>query len=483
MVRPVLDRLRHRLFAPLLVFAVLLTACSPPSAGDRAADESTPVAPVWQTEGTYLSSGSIYGDRVLAVSPGAEPGRIDLVGLDIGTGRELWRYGWSPNGALDMAPRWTVIDRADDAFVVFVEDGGEPWGDYVPPQSLVSVRLSDGRRTVIEERVYMRGYVDTCGPEESKACVGIIDHADQWIGLEIDPDTGVATRKPLDQPHAELGGGLQVTIVDTGAADPDEELRMVRDGRVLWTLDSRETFGRTILGAQTAAWDRIRKGDGGSDRNTDSEAEDGSDSNTDSGAEGDSAWLMWVRTGDKQDLGASLLTAVSATGEVLWQRRGMSECLGAMGVEIEGLVRVCEGWGQAGAADARFEMVLLDPMTGYTVRRHRLDPPETDVEAAGQRAAGMPTGHKVVTVDGTPQVLDTRTGALTPFDPTTQLCWDPVTAAFRGAKDALEMGYRVVPCAGEGTDRTLPRSLVEQWTDEAEWVTVLRGDKIFAYRR
>ncbi|MDO5500472.1 MAG: PQQ-binding-like beta-propeller repeat protein [Propionibacteriaceae bacterium] len=445
--------------AQLLLFAAL-TACSSAAPPESAPPPEDRVEPAWETTGAYLSEGSIHGDRLLTAAPGAESGRIDLVGLDLATGGEVWRYGWSPNGGSSRAARWTVIENGEEAYVVFFEDRGEEWTEYVPQQSLISVRVSDGLRTMIELQGFASGSATSCGPEDTRVCHTILDKDGAWTWLDVDPSTGHVERRALLQGSALLLGGFGVTLGHYGGPAEHERVVLIEEGKTIWMFDSQRVLGRTVKNGG-AFWMHHS-------------------------GEDEDPLLLWGELGADDDFGAARLTAVSPTvGDVLWQRDGIRACTDSLNPDDEGLIRACEGSGRVGDPGARYAFVLLDPRTGETVRSYDLDPPaEVNAELGSGRSAELDDRQELVTVDGEEQVLDTRTGERTPFERADRMCWERVEAAHHGSPETpLWFGYRTVPCEGEDTDRTLTKSEVEEWAGDAGWVTLLRGDKIYGYRR
>lgn len=92
-------------------------------------------------------------------------------------------------------------------------------------------------------------------------------------------------------------------------------------------------------------------------------------------------------------------------------------------------------------------------------------------------------GTIVVVLDGKEQVLDLKTGQPTEFKAADTMCWDRTRASHRFAPETpILIDFRAVPCEGDDTVRTLDRDQLESWAGTDGWVTLLRGDTIYAYR-
>lgn len=455
-----------RLLAVLLASLTAVAGCSgpPPQPGAQRAPSRTVtppgaaprrLSPWWVSTQDYLSGGVLHGNRMLTQARGARPGTIDLVALDRDSGTEVWRHPWSPSGSSDaFAVSVSVVESADDRFAVFVMDRDETDGDGIPFESLVAVRVSDGRVTTLLDQAYLPWPVRRCGPASRRVCAGVRLPDRVWRWIDVDPASGDLRMVPLERPLAVLTQEMAVTRLADGTADPHERLALVRDGRVLWSVDSRETFGAPLdEGAQV--FDR---------------------------AEGDLVVVDVPGNGDRAT--ARTVALRSADGAVVWRRDGVGRCGATAVPPSTRLLMACEGAGRPDTPGARLALVLLDRLTGRTEQSHRIDATTYNVSQKPDLEPLVPPHLSPVELDGRRVLLDGSTGGRTPFEPAGHLCWTSVDAEHRfypGVR--LAAGRRVQACEGADADRTISVDEAEAWGVTDGVTTMLRGGKVHAYRR
>lgn len=464
---------RLRLAPALLLF--LLTACVPGGVagllpGQRASDPpptvtpsvtpsptpapDRPIEPAWVSEQEYLSGGEVIGDRVLVMAPGEAPDRTDLAALDKDTGKELWRRPWSPHSGTESG-KVGLVKAADQYYAVFVTDKGERGANYVPYQDLISVRLSDGETRTVIEQAYLRYIPSICSVGSDRSCfVAQLDGFTEWNWVEWAPADGQRTMSRLAFPMGHVIGGWSHTVRDNGTDDPNEQFGLVRDGRVQWLVDSRQT-----LGSPVGSFNLSQKS-------------------------GDAPVVISTTDGELTDLSAARLVALRPQdGGVVWRRDGVFGCAAYIDVEepaTGGPLSRCEGAGKIGEPGSVMALVQIDRETGRTLRGFPIDAVKENLEEPAERPI-LPLHHTAVTKDGRRKVLDTRSGETADLDLGRSLCQVQVRRPHRFYKEPRLIGYAVKPCQGEDRDRTLPANLIDVQGDKG-FATALRGGKVYAYR-
>ncbi|WP_432558714.1 hypothetical protein [Granulicoccus sp. GXG6511] len=473
MTKDAVQRLARAVVAGLLL--TLLVGClssrpNEPLASPSRAQER--IHPVWESERDYLSAGRIHGDRILTVGAGEEPGRIDLVGLDLATGRELWRHPWSPSADEGFPVSTLAVEAGGDHYAVFMADGDEQRdGDALPHQRLIMVRLSDGALQEIHPAVWTASQPRHCAPGDADAEAGDVDQGgprrlclaahlfdEGWRWLEITPGTGTVEVGEVDGGYAHLHGGWVVTRTDIGRTDPNELLGRIEAGKVIWTKASAQFFEGT-LGRSAFSYDI----------------------STD--ADQPALFLLDASAGGLE--GARMVAISPRDGSVAWSRAGVVECRARLRSDDPGLVSLCFRRGETGHPDARLVLALVDRRTGQVATSHVIDAAAANLDDQAGRYPWAGKDEVVVTVDGRERVLHATKGLHGPFDRSAALCGEWTHAAHRFFPDRpLRVGSRAVRCDGnDDADRALGRAQLEAWADDEGWLVLLRGDRVHAYRK
>lgn len=456
----------YRALAAMVACLVAVGGCSahPPEPRHRrtatGASSGPPAAPTrlspwWVSTGDYLSGGTLQGNRVLTLARGAGAGTIDVVALDRDSGAEMWRLPWSPSGSADtFGVGVAVVETPDDRVAVFPLDGGESPKEGIPFQTLVAVRVSDGRVTSLLDGAYVPWPARPCGPGGRRLCAGVQLPGQGWRWLEVDPTSGDRRLTSMERPLAVFAQDLAVTRMDDGGADPNERLVMVRDGRVQWSVNSLQTFGSRLAGGSTI----LNRGDGD---------------------------LVVVSTAGSGDWATARTVALRPTdGTVVWHRQGVAKCGAAAEPSSTRFLMACEGAGRPDTPGSRLALVVLDRATGRTERSYPIDSTTYNASQHPEVEPVVPGHLSSVVVGGRRVLLDGSTGAQVPFDPGAQLCWSEVDAEHRFYPGVhLVAGRSVHACTGPDTDRTITVDEAEAWGVTEGVTTMLRGGKVHAYRR
>ena len=240
----------------LLPLPFLIVACTDSSSGGRVGEAGSPSTPaatstptpgegdtatrIWRADVDALGQPRISGSTAVVLVR-APHSQIEIVGIDVRDGSELWSHRYSPGHA---PPGYAM-----DPFIAVADDGTEsvvfqrPEGEVTSKSSwfipLVAVDPATGATLVETFPIATYEPVGDC-TDDTDACVLASDEETRRTArLDLDSlelfedDSGI----PADA--RSLGdGGLYST-----ADRPDERIGRVLDGRKLWEVPARELFG------------------------------------------------------------------------------------------------------------------------------------------------------------------------------------------------------------------------------------------------
>ena len=205
--------------------------------------DTSVVEPAWRLDIDPVGQPEIE-DGVAVVLATAAGRSLQLVAVDVATGKKLWSKpwspGWLPNG-YSVQPT-TMHSKSGKAVTVF----------SVPPRNLravsedmwrlplVVVDLATGKELHRTDPVELLTPPVECA-DETDAC---FDLRDRKGGVRLDLDTGRLAPDPAGTPEGARGidvGGLFATSVR-----PGEEIGVARQGKTLWSRPIGQVMGRTV---------------------------------------------------------------------------------------------------------------------------------------------------------------------------------------------------------------------------------------------
>lgn len=419
-----------------LVLLLTLAGCTgartpdAPEPGAPTSSESELVSPAWSTRLEVIGQPVVTG-RTAVVLARARRDELDIVGVDVRTGRISWRRAYSPGGiptGYDLEP--TVVEAGRAEYVVFQSPSRDRLraASWVAP--VLSVEPASGRVVsrstpvaVLEPWRSCVGSVGVCS-----LGVGVVDSRTP-MPLRIDPRNGVVHANDADVPRGARSvgaGGLYST-----ADRPDERIGRSNGHEPMWEAPAFRLFGEGRSsdhgwGFSFHAAQGVFVGTLGEPVDPDA--------------------LARYQRGRRATLDLSddqLVAFDASTGRLLWAEAGVSDsCLPAKDVGADPLVRCRisgvavhhEKWDEPRYRDVSVVVEGYRLRSGETTwsvplsRRGAVDLVRGDRDVASSDGSTL-----LVDVEGGPHWVDTRDGSLTPVPPEARLVCEDERLTFRYA--------------------------------------------------
>lgn len=312
-----------RIFLGILLFVVVLTSCSRIPSEDPAGRHETIVgSPVvetvhraWSTKLRTIGQPEIAGNTavVLVRAPGDT---LAIVGLDVRTGRRLWRHPYRPSSIAGGYTTDPFVARSETGrrHVVFQrpDDDGPllPWTD-----PLVAVHPRTGRIVHATEPVEVHDYLDSCLDGHDMCVTALKDGVDRRWRLDLD-------RRRLVEANDGVPDGARM-ISDGGlfsTGGTPEHLARATDGTSRWSTPMHKLFGPAHSSnfGWSVAYDEPAR------------VYWGSVGRSFTGADIDRMWRSRKRL---NVVGHGVVGFDATTGQVLWRRPGAEADCGTRSVE------------------------------------------------------------------------------------------------------------------------------------------------------
>jgi len=385
--------------------------------------DTTPAEAAWTADLDAIGQPVVVGTTAVVIQRAAGK-RLEIVGVDTATGKQVWAHPFSPNYAvpgISLVPNVSRTKGGAERVIFYLAPDKPSANEDDLLTAIVSVDPATGEIDQESAKVHATEPVSACDDGTDVCVKGVVGPTGTYSNLRFDLETGKFSESSDGAPKdARLIGSAG--LFSTGDR-PGEKLGVRRAGKTLWSTSLDTLFGKGYTSDN--GW--VFAHETGPDRYT---GLVGAPNDTVTTADSEKAEFVYELAKQK------VISFNGKDGTVLWSREGADPCFRATDfddeqavVSIDHPIRCLVTGKYTRVGDVTtpegitMTMEGYDPVSGETTWSQHI----TDAAAAAYwqdapRVLIRGGTTVVATLDAGPSLIDTATGKTAPVGDETFVC-------------------------------------------------------------